>query len=314
MLTIRPYQAGDEQAICALFEMVFGQAMPLAAWRWRFAANPTYRTTIELAWDGDTLLGQYAVSPVLLQINGQERLTGLSVGTMTHPAARGQGVFSALVASLYPRLAADDLALLWGFTKRNIHATRVRDLEWFDIYEVPTFSKTLARPPQLPLPGPRVTRLDGFDARFDRLWERLRRQQQIIVRRDSRYLNWRYGSQTPNAYRLLGYCQNEELLGYAVFKHYQESVDLVDLLYVDDEVGLDLVAGVAQQAAAAGLQAISMWLNVHSSLHRSLEKWGFVNTVPITYFLARILRPDLIDPEVAQFKRWHLMMGDCDVY
>ncbi len=314
MLTIRPYQAGDEQAICALFETVFGQAMPLDAWHWRFAANPTYRTSIELAWDDDALLGQYAVSPVLLQLNGQELLTGLSVGTMTHPAARGRGVFSALATSLYPRLAADDLALLWGFTKRSIHATRVRDLEWFDIYEVPTFSKTLDRLPQLPPPDLRVTPLDGFDARFDRLWERVRRQQQIIVRRDRRYLNWRYGAQAPNAYRLLGYCRDEELLGYAVFKRYQDSIDLVDLLCVDDEVGLNLVAAVARQAAADGLQAISMWLNVHSSLHRHLEKWGFANTVPITYFLARILRPDLIDPAVAQFKGWHLMMGDCDVY
>jgi len=62
-IDIRPYNPGDEQAILELFEASFGRTMSGDYWRWRFLDNPVGEPKIDLAWDGTTLAGHYAVSP-----------------------------------------------------------------------------------------------------------------------------------------------------------------------------------------------------------------------------------------------------------
>ena len=57
-----------------------------------------------------------------------------------------------------------------------------------------------------------------------------------------------------------------------------------------------------------------MWLNCTLSLHRELEKLGFYNAEPVTYFGARVLRPEVEQSMVSSFKNWYLTLGDSDVY
>ncbi|MDP2269668.1 MAG: GNAT family N-acetyltransferase [Archangium sp.] len=68
--------------------------------------------------------------------------------------------------------------------------------------------------------APKVTRHDGsFGASFDRLFERCLAADplQATVERDSRYLRWRYGPQSPQAHRVVGIVEtNRELQGYVV--------------------------------------------------------------------------------------------------
>jgi hypothetical protein len=159
-----------------------------------------------------------------------------------------------------------------------------------------------------------VQELAGFDARLDRLWNEVKGRYQILTKRDSRYLNWRYTAHPEQRYTMLGYVQGDQLLGYAVCKWYQNDVDLVDLLSMDDEVGLHLVYGVAQWAARENTGALNVWLNVTLPLHLELEKLGFRNGEPITYFGARVLRTEVNSSDVCNFKNWYLTMGDSDVY
>ena len=91
-LTIQPYAPGDEDAILDLFAATFGQVLDMASWRWRYQDNPYGGTLIELMWDGDTLAGQYAVSPINMSIGGQIVPCALSLDTMTHPEYGRRGI------------------------------------------------------------------------------------------------------------------------------------------------------------------------------------------------------------------------------
>ncbi len=85
-MKILPYKTGDEHAILNLFERSFGKKLSIEYWNWRFANHPSGIRMIMLMWDGDTLVGHYAVSPAKLVIHQQEILTALSMTTMTDPA------------------------------------------------------------------------------------------------------------------------------------------------------------------------------------------------------------------------------------
>lgn len=313
-LRIRPYQQGDEHEIVKLFGLVFGRPLPMAYWQWRFRDNPTGRIFIDLAWDGERLAGHYAVSPVVIAVNGQEQLTALSMTTMTHPDYRGKGLFVTLAQSVYQRMADQGLPLVWGFPNVLSHRGFIRDLAWQDIHEVPTFRRVLSEGRPLPAPSPQVVELPALDARCDPLWAEIDKGGRVLTRRDHRYLAWRYTANPENRYTFFGCQQGERLLGYAVCKRYQDGVDLVDLLSLDEHTDLDLVWGVARWAAEQGARSIQTWLNPSLPLHLELEKYAFRPTEPLTYFGARPLRPELEAAAVVNFRNWYITMGDSDVY
>ncbi len=313
-LQIRPYQQGDEAKIVSLFGLVFGRPLTMAYWQWRFRDNPTGHIFVDLAWDGEKLAGHYAVSPVVLSVRGQEYLTALSMTTMTHPDYRGRGLFVTLAQSVYQRMADQGLPLVWGFPNSLSHRGFVRDLAWLDIHEVPTFQRVLTQDRPLPTPSPQVVELPSFDSRCDLLWTELDKRDYILARRDCRYLAWRYVANPENRYTLFGYQQGEQLRGYAVCKRYGDGVDLVDLLCLDEQAGLDLVWAVAGWAGRQGASVLQTWLNPSLPLHLELEKYAFRAGEPITYFGARPLRPELESAGLTSYCNWYLTMGDSDVY
>lgn len=313
-ISVQPYRPGNETEILELFREVFGQPMLEDYWQWRFGDNPTQQIVIDLAWHDDLLASHYAVSPVALHIDGEDMLSALSMTTMTHHDFRGRGLFPRLAESVYSRMAAKDMKMVWGFPNVLSHRGFVNYLNWSDISEVPTFRCVFSEGSPLPKPSSHITALESFDSRFDQLWEHVKDEYPVLTKRDSNYLSWRYQRNPSNTYLLLGYLRDDQVLGYAVYKHYQQDVDLVDLLYVDDDIGLDLVLGVAHRAQHRGAQAINMWLNFTLPLHRKLEKLGFRNCEPITYFGARVLDAGLKQSKVCDYKNWYLTMGDSDVY
>lgn len=315
-LTFRPYLAGDEISVLKLFRQSFGRDLGERVWEWRFRDNPAGAGVIDLSWDGDVLAAHYAVTPAAFRIHGRDWLTGLSGTTMTHPDYRGRGLFPKLARRTYGRMAEMGMAMVWGFPNALSHRGFVEHLNWTDIYEIPTFRLALPAPRPLPTPGDEVVELAEFDGRFDSLWDRVKDEHRIICRRDQQQLNWRYFQNPSEHYRILAHTAGEEIAGYCVFKRYRQEWQVVDILIPEDNVrkGVELIARVVELAAVDGASAVSLWLNVTRPLHRALEKLGFRNGEPITYFGALALQPGLVDRGLCDFRHWYLTMGDSDVF
>lgn len=312
-LVLQSYRTGDEQAILELYERAFHQTLSIESWRWRFQDNPAGPGIIELAWDGNCLAGHYAVSPVVMRFNDVQVSTGLSGTTMTHPDYRGQGLFTLLAERTYDRMTQFDMAMVWGFPNILSHRGFIRDLNWTDIYEIPTFRISNSSFSRLPA-SKKVTEITRFDDSATLLWSNLQNSWILTNQRDKAYLNWRYFQNPSQSYRVFSYEEEGTNLGYAVFKQFREELQIVDLLFTNEEIAVNLVSRVIELAAQKQLKSASLWLNVFHPLHRLLEKFGFVNGEPVTYLGARMLNPHQITSEVFDFRSWYLMMGDSDVF
>jgi GNAT superfamily N-acetyltransferase len=305
-LETRPYAPGDETAIQELFALTYGKPIAPELWRWRFLDNPYAPPVIDLAWDGDVLAAHYAVSPVMLAIDGEPRLAALSGTTMTHPDYRRRGLFVQLASSVYERLANEGYASVWGFPNGQSHHGIVRDLQWRNVHEIPTLRLDLTKAKPVATAGG-VEELMAADARIDLLWERCRRLRPLMGWRDAQHVQWRYLRHPTNRYRLLVADS-----GYAVFKRFGDEVDLVDLLVADDDEAAvrALVGAVIERSD--GAQAMNTWMPLDSRQHLELERLGFGTAAPTTYLGIRPFVATRFD--VSDVRNWHYSMGDSDVY
>lgn len=317
--SLRPFAPGDERAIAGLFAVAFGRMLTEAEWRWRFRAGPAGPAWVELAWDADVLVGHYAASLIELLVRGTLVKTGLIVTAMVHPDYWGKRIFASMAERLCARAAEEGLALLWTFPPagRHTHRLFVRDQGFVDIHEVPRFSLQLSdrRPETEDRRDDYIEELPEFDARFDRLWARAQGRYEVIVKRDCRYLDWRFTSKPGAQYRILGYADGAELLGYAVLKNYGRDLQIVDLLTVPEVgIGVALVTNAVHLARAEGLESVSMWLNPADRLHIELERLGFQPDAPVFYFDVRVIGDETANHPAYDYRNWHLTMSDSDVY
>ena len=309
-LSFRRYRDGDERAICRLFQKAFGRRLDSREWVWRFRRNPAGRGIIELAWEGATLAGHYAASPVRLRIRGQDVIAGLSGTTMTDSRHRGRGLFPLLARRTYERALDAGMVLVMGFPNKNSHRGLIRDLGWFDVHEVPKLVAGVGDVGAVS-GDPGIVELDRFDTGFDQLWDEVRDTCPICLVRNRGYLQWRYAEHPVNRYRIFACEERGTVAGYAVVKRYENELHIVDILCRDADTGVRLVRQVARAASKAGLPAVSTWLNPGLELHRELERLGFQPGATVTYFCVLRLGPTV---RPYDYRDWYLTMGDSDVY
>jgi len=145
-LTFRPYAPGDELAIAGLDRLVFQRERGPEVWLWRYRDAPDGPGIVELAWDGDKLVGHYAVSPTTLLVDGREVRGWLSGDTMTHPDYRARGLFPALAERARAQMGP---SFWYGFPNAQSHRTFVDKLGWRDIAQVPTLRRARPSPSAL---------------------------------------------------------------------------------------------------------------------------------------------------------------------
>jgi GNAT superfamily N-acetyltransferase len=312
---LRPFRLGDEHKIITLANTVYpGLDLGLASWDWRYTNNPAGHAIIELAEHGDSIAAHYALSPVILRVRGVDELTHLSLLTMTHADCRGRGLFPRLAERAYRRAEMTGSKMVWGFPNRASHRSFVCRLDWKDVYEIPVLRIALQSHFTFEL-SPNVGAVLSFDERFDRLWERVKDRYRYMVKRDAAYLQWRYPGNPAAYYGVLTYTTSDasEILGYVVFKRYGREYQIVDLLAQNVHVGLSLVQSVIWMSlsSATPVSTLSLWLNVADPLHHALEKMGFRNEGPATYFG---VRPFAGCGWAFDFRDWYISMGDSDVF
>ena len=315
-LVIRPYVPGDEEAILGLFHLAFGQSLDMAAWRWRYLENPYGGPLIDLMWDGDKLVGQYAVSPLDMSIDGETYPCALSLDTITHPVYGGRGIFTRLATSLYNRIAESGYAMVWGFPNENSHHGFVKRLTWLDIATIPMLC--LRSKPE-GHPQTEIRPLDNFDAQVDALFKQERKSWQCLTVRSARYLNWRFFRRPGRRYYAAGVYSGDRLVGYSVYKLFQSAEqklgDIVDVFCVQDgRTFADLLARTAQESFRLGAQAVNLWMNEHSPFYPAVQEMGFLPDAPHTFFAGRAFAAGLPAERLAEWKNWYMQMGDSDVY
>jgi hypothetical protein len=217
-ITIRTYRPGDETAILDCYNQIFPTpdgVIPkrsLAHWRWKFQDNPTgllHHVVAEHEQEG--IIGGYAGIPVHIWSEGRDQLAAQGVDLMVLPAWRRYGARPGLFVHLgwkYHELwcgAGDGKVLFtygwpvpaWRMGQRYLGYLNIRDWDF-------TFRELNGATPVRAVPNDlEVRAVARFDAATDALFDMLKPTMGLALRRDARYLNWRYAARPDHRYVLL---------------------------------------------------------------------------------------------------------------
>jgi len=344
MADIDRYRPDDRRAVDALYRRVFGADAADAnrlRWDWQYRRNPnnpSENPEIWLAREGPTVIGQYATMPVRLSIRGEEIYASWGMDVMVAPERQRQGLGEVLFRTWDQHVGA---SLGLGLSESSYRL--FKKLRWPDVGPLPCLVKPLTRRAirrtswpmplnrfvsALTLPLVKVisrTRplraqiqvVRRFDARFTDLWDRLGSKFDLAVRRDAPYLNWKFVEPPHVRYLIVSLKENEDLRGYAVYRHLQEPrgrvTQLVDFLAdPDDEVGVKtLIRWVDREARGADSDKIRTYA-MHAGFRRILKRSGYFQVKSSVDFTAKVNAVTVPAGFYEDTSRWHVTLGDSD--
>ena len=292
----------------ALFQESFGRPVRPSYLDWRYYANGQEKLLFAVERRNATPIASYSACPVELICNGRACATAISMTTMTHPDWRGQGLFQKLATELYTHAEAAQISAVWGFPNANSHPTFVGKLGWVDIYEIPTMVLELNKNPMHDSVAVRE------DSAFDMAYPESPKDGFIRVHRTRDYLRWRYARSPINKYRNFVISSENRVSSYIVTKKFGDGVDLVDIQVASAVEARAILAKIVNESVEEGSRTLQCWVSVYHGVHAVLERFGFVNAGPITYFGGRELVPGILPADWQDFRRWYLQMGDSDVF
>ena len=226
--TSRPYGDGDEAAILDLFARSFPHApRSVAHFRWKYRHNPFGNERISLTFDADArLVGHYCGYAVPFHAYGKDVLAHQIGDTMTDVSVRhiGRGPTSVLgrtALDFYARFCERQIAFNYGFNVANIQKFSLRFLR-SDRVEPVTYR---VRAPLLPirrferwLRGYQLERVHETTIEWDELFARVAPAYRFLVRRDARYVRWRYLQCPDIPYVVVAVRKWRKLVGWIAFR------------------------------------------------------------------------------------------------
>jgi hypothetical protein len=228
-IAIRSYRSGDEQALAALFETVFGRRMSEREWRWKLA--PTSNVpSVWLATYAEQPIFQYAGIRTRFKVGERTSDVMVSVDTMTAPAFRRRGLLTKVAARAYDEWRAAGVAFVIGLPNEQ-WGSRTQALGWRELFPLQWLARPLrpealiARRLRLPALrhlrvfsaawnhfanrnlfrriGMQVTQAESVGAEFDAIWERCRSEAAFSAVRDAAWVQRRIMSSPTRNYQVL---------------------------------------------------------------------------------------------------------------
>lgn len=229
--TSRPFRAGDEEQILGLFARAFPHAMRgMEHFRWEYQRNPFGNERISLTFDdASRLVAQYAGYPVRMVDDGRDLVAHQIGDIMTDRSVRqvGRGATSILARTaqhFYDAFCRGKVAFNYGFTTATHRELSVRFLGSDAVEPVSYRVRDLGHNPFRPTTrierwsrGWQLELVHEISAEFDRFFDRVAPAYRFLVRRDARYLSWRYLECPDVPYFIVAIRKWRRLVGWSVF-------------------------------------------------------------------------------------------------
>jgi hypothetical protein len=332
-LEIRAYRPGDEQRILDTFNLVFREACgpafvdrTMAHWAWQYLANPVgHRIMLAVASDG-TVASQYAGVPMLADTPfGAQRFVHC-VDSMTHPAWRQglqkQALFTRTGARFGEECLVIGEAVCYGFPVDVAFRIGQRYLQYHEMCAVDYLVRDRALDPPAGPPGVACERAARLPADVDELWATVRRDKQCLVRRDRRYLQWRFADHPDRgAYELWSARRGDRLVGFMVLRGDQglvpDAAAIVDWLVpeADAAAAAALLAAAALRQRELGRQRLFAVFPPWSAERRALAQHGFVHVPSAVWLQRRLVHSIHLQAMTPAFlaASWWYTLGDSDL-
>ena len=320
----RAYQPGDEAAILDLFARSFHAPRTVEHFRWKYLQNPFGSARISLTFDSDgKLVGHYAGYPVPFVDSGHDLLAHQIGDTMTEPSVRhiGRGPTSVLgqtALHFYATFCEHKIAFNYGFNVANIQRFSLRFLRSDRVEPVGYWIRHAPIPPlgrlRRWMGGYQLELVRDVTSEYDRFFEQVSPAYQFLVRRDARYVRWRYlECPEPGAF-VIAIRKWRRLVGWSVFRVRQGRLVWGDALFDPQSAGaIDVM--IRHVAPNYPVQAVEGWFPPRPAwFAEGLNRAGFVSA-PEPQDLSLMCVPfELADATERMRQRLYYTMGDSDLF
>ena len=285
---VGPYEPADREAYLGLLRHAWGdRAVSSDEFDWWLAASPAGSVISVARMDG-RVVGAAAHSLLPMVVDGEWSIASWSLYAVTHPSARGRGVFAGLEARNEREAAERGASIALTFPNDLTARVFLGRLGWTEI----TRLRVWARPLLAQAPAPADT--DPFDNPRDAAegWPN-------HVVRDAQHLNWRF-VESPRGYRTVRSGEGYAVVGRTHYRGIETAV-LADL------VGHSRALVRCAISAAAGRLMIALPAREQRAVFLSL---GFA---PAPYTLQLLGKP-LTGKLNAAPSAWRFTLGDTDFF
>lgn len=226
----------------------------LTIWKWKYKENPApTRAVIWVAEDKDRnkIIGHYAINPMIMKWKDKEIIGSQVSGIVTHKNYRRRGIFKALAINSSDDAGKEGIPVTYVFPNPNSY-NLFKKIGWSHIFSLTKMLKVLnikalsrkyssnaikrkiieaslhtyytymlfksssfrriSHPENIT-----IFEVKRFDRSFDDLWTRISKYYEYIVKRDAKYLNWRYSHPYEN-FKIFASKENNNIAGYVILK------------------------------------------------------------------------------------------------
>ncbi len=347
--TVRETTPEDKGDIFKLREAVYGEPFNDEEWRWKFEKH----SKIYVAEVNGSVVGLRAFIVERLKILDKVWLAGLGVDIMVHPDFRRYGIASQVANEAFVEMERAGIPILVGFpNEAAFQAYSRRRSDWRHVCSVPmlvrplNFDGILGKYVRNPLlralvkvltqvfwgiffhgkvhraQGFTVSQAEGFDERFDALWEEARQQYQVMLVRDRAFLQWRFKERPRAEYVVLVAERDGKLLGYVVLREAQmfglNLGFILDILTANQNVAAALVSEAREYFKKRRVDAIGCLMLEHAEYFKVLRKAGFViapkRAIHKEFYFGVQVKPSTLAHEIINSReRWYITFADVDV-
>jgi GNAT superfamily N-acetyltransferase len=318
---------------------------------WKFRGFPSTPASYEYAaFSGESLYGYYAALPYPYSIGGRHCTVGMVCDVMTHPHARGKGVFTELGGFSLDKLEQAGLELVLGYPIRPAVMGGHLRVGWRVVFDLPMYLRPLRatsilRAKRLGWLAPLVNRgvalhrlfyasrlrsdqiyrceasdpsalLDS--ARFAEFVDRWSASVKNHLVKGPEFYSWRLGA-PGTEYRSFSVRRDEEVVAVAIgreaFLQGIPSFALLDLMILPDALAAlpTLYQAVEAEARRLDVEAIVTIMSRYRARQYRLLRFGFLRSSYTFKVIARPLaRGWEATADLFSEEDWHLMWIDSD--
>ena len=296
---------------------------------WKFRHNPAGAGMVAVARSDGDIIGVNAFMPSGFSVRGDSALGYQSMDTIVMPAARGKGVFPALLNCFYEQTHG---ALIYGFPNANSSPGFFGKLGWTHFGPVPILFRPLRtgyflrrfgrlmpdfRVPLLSRFFEGAERITRFQDDATSMWHQFSSDITCAVDRTAEFLNWRLVDHPTEKYEILRSPDGSFTAHTVSDKHGGRIGYVMEAIGNSQSLPL-LIASSLREIQASGADAALAWCLPGSPNYAAYRRAGFYplpqKLRPITInFGARPLRADSeASAAILDSSDWYISYLDSD--